>query len=417
MSINRVTFFPVGNGDTILIEANDKTILTDVNYRCERHTDRFRSSIDVNGMIGNAATLGAEDAAQPFEWIYYDFALDLQYACYHSSYRSNREYRLSLLVLTHPNKANLTGFEKLFYQGDPAEFEDRPREDDKLILVEEMWITPCFADSGYETEESRPVFQEIQRRLDLRGTKESELNGNRITILAVPVAESGLTKIVSRNIEAHVLSPIQQEGDAPSVMSGANQSDVNNSSLVIRWTIKVFGGANRILLGGDANVEVWDRIGKNYNLYADKLNWHILLAPHHCSIDVLARKNQEGKYEYSENALNALSQVEGDGFIVSSSKEIRESDDSMPSWEARKKYLGMLKDADEARFLNPDNYAYGPLLYSPHQDDKPEPVIFTLTKQGPVLDERAPATPHVPSKVERVETGNDEFGYKWNLKV
>ena len=100
MSINRVTFFPVGNGDTTLIEANDKTILTDINYRCERYTDRFRTSIDVNGNIGNAATLGHEEASKPFEWVYYDFALDLQYACYHSSYRSNREYRLSLMVLT-----------------------------------------------------------------------------------------------------------------------------------------------------------------------------------------------------------------------------------------------------------------------------------------------------------------------------
>jgi hypothetical protein len=152
MSINRVTFFPVGNGDTTLIEANDKAILVDVNYRCERHTDRFRSSIDVNGQMGNAATLGHEEASQPFQWIYYDFALDLQYACYQSSYRSNREYRLSLLVLTHPDKNNITGFDKLFYCGDPAEFEDRPREDDKIILVEEIWMHPDFLTKKHESD-------------------------------------------------------------------------------------------------------------------------------------------------------------------------------------------------------------------------------------------------------------------------
>lgn len=415
MSINRVTFFPVGNGDTILIEANDKTILTDVNYRCERHTDRFRSSVDVNGMMGNAATLGAEEAEQPFEWIYYDFALDLQYACYQSSYRSNREYRLSLLVLTHPDKANLTGFEKLFYQGDPADFEDRPREDDKLILIEEMWINPLFADPKYATDQSKSVFQEIKRRLDLQGTEAGGMNGNRITILAAPSAGSGLIKNFSRNIEAHVISPVQQERE--NVISAADITEINNSSLIIRWTIKVFGGANRILLGGDANVDVWDRIWENYKDNADKLCWHILLAPHHCSIDALARLNQEGRYEYCENALKALGQVEGDAYIISSSTEVKQNEDTQPSWEARNQYLKMLKDGDEARFLNPDNYAYGPLLYSPHQDDKPEPVIFTLTKQGPVLDERAPATPHMPGKIERVETGNDEFGYKWNLKV
>jgi hypothetical protein len=410
MSINRVTFFPVGNGDTTLIEANDKTILTDINYRCERYTDRFRTSIDVNGNVGNAATLGHEEASKPFQWIYYDFALDLQYACYQSSYRSNREYRLSLLVLTHPDQNNLTGFDKLFYSGDPAEFEDRPKEDDKLILIEEIWISPCFTDFKYETDESKPIFQEIQRRLNLQGSKESELNGNRISKLEV-TSSSGLVKTFSRNIEAHVLSPVQKEGEI------SNQPDVNDSSLVIRWTVKVFGGTNRIMLGGDASVEVWDRIWQNYQNNADKLNWHILLAPHHCSIDVMARKNQEGKYEYSKYALNALSQVEGDGFVVSSSKEVKHNDNLLPSWEAKQKYLGILKDVDGTRFLNPDTRANAPLLYSTLQDDKPEPVVFTLTTEGPSLDEPAPASPHTPHKIVPVETGNDEFGYKWNMKV
>jgi hypothetical protein len=416
MSINRVTFFPVGNGDTTLIEANDKTILTDINYRCERYTDRFRTSIDVNGSVGNAATLGLEEASEPFQWIYYDFALDLQYACYQSSYRSNREYRLSLLVLTHPDQNNLAGFDKLFYRGDPAEFEARPKEDDKLILIEEMWINPCFTDPQYETDESKPVFQEIRRRLNLQGSKESELNGNRISKLDA-TSSSGLVKTLSRNIEAHIISPIQKEGEISKAIAGDDQPNLNDSSLVIRWTVKVFGGTNRIMLGGDATVEVWDRIWQNYQNNADKLNWHILLAPHHCSVDVMARKDQEGKYEYSENALKALSQVEGDGFVVSSSKEIKHNDNLLPSWEAKQKYLEILKDVDETRFLNPDTRANGPLLYSPLQDDKPEPVVFTLTKEGPALDEPEPASPHTPHKIVPVETGNDEFGYKWNMKV
>lgn len=416
MSINRVTFFPVGNGDTTLIEANDKTILTDINYRCERHTDRFRSSVDVNCSIGNAATLGYEEASKPFEWVYYDFALDLQYACYHSSYRSNREYRLSLLVLTHPDKNNLTGFDKLFYQGDPAEFEDRPRDDDKLILIEEMWINPCFADAKFETDESKPLFQEIQRRLNLQGSQESELNGNRIFVLEV-TSSSGLVKTFSRNIEAHVLSPVQKEGEKSKALSGENETDVNDSSLVIRWTVKVFGGVNRILLGGDATVEAWDSIWQNYKNNVDKLSWHILLAPHHCSIDAIARKNKEGKYEFSQDALNALSQVEGDGYVVSSSEEIKHNDDVLPSWEAKQKYLEILKDADESRFLNPDTRANAPLLYSQRQDYKPESVEFNLTKEGPVVDAPLPASPHTPNKIVPVETGNDEFGHKWNMKV
>ena len=33
------------------------------------------------------------------------------------------------------------------------------------------------------------------------------------------------------------------------------------------------------------------------------------------------------------------------------------------------------------------------------------------------MEEPLPATPHAPTKVVPQETGNDEFGYKWNLKV
>ncbi len=408
MSINRVTFFPVGNGDTTLIEANDKAILVDVNYRCERHTDRFRSSIDVNGQMGNAATLGHEEASQPFQWIYYDFALDLQYACYQSSYRSNREYRLSLLVLTHPDKNNITGFDKLFYCGDPAEFEDRPREDDKIILVEEIWMHPDFVAKKHESDESASLFQEIRRRLDLQGSKESELNGNRITMLEA-ASPSGVVKTFSRNIEAQIISPAKAQDGA----AGA----AGDGGLIVRWTIKVFGGVNRIMLGADATVDVWERVWQSCKDATDKLSWHVLLAPHHCSIDAVARKNNKGQYEYSESALKALGQVEGGGFVVSSSKEVKQNDDPMPSWEARKKYLEILKDADGARFLNPDTRANAPQLYSSTQDDRPEPVVFLLTKEGPIMEEPLPASPHAPNKVVPKETGNDEFGYKWNLKV
>jgi hypothetical protein len=93
----------------------------------------------------------------------------------------------------------------------------------------------------------------------------------------------------------------------------------------------------------------------------------------------MARKDADDHYEYSDSALNALGQVEGDGFVVSSSKEIKRNDDNPPSWEAKQKYLDILRGANaknvDARFLNPDT----------HRDGDPSPVIFDLTKVGPSL--------------------------------
>jgi len=93
----------------------------------------------------------------------------------------------------------------------------------------------------------------------------------------------------------------------------------------------------------------------------------------------MARKQDDDSYEYSDDALDALDQFDGDGFIVTSSKEIKRNDDNPPSWDAKQKYFNMLKKAKETgyqdRFLNPDTYKNG----------KPEPVVFDLTKSGPVL--------------------------------
>jgi len=177
------------------------------------------------------------------------------------------------------------------------------------------------------------------------------------------------------NITWELLAPTPEEADIPD----DEDESSNDSSLVIRWSLKVGTGLTKILLAGDATVEVWDRIWKDFKNKTDKLKRHILLAPHHCSRGAMARKQDDDSYEYSDDALDALDQFDGDGFIVTSSKEIKRNDDNPPSWDAKQKYFNMLKKAKETgyqdRFLNPDTYKNG----------KPEPVVFDLTKSGPVL--------------------------------
>ena len=347
MTINRISFFPVGNGDTTLIEADSKTIITDVHYRND-----------------------ADDDEEPE----YDFSSDIQEACF----KSKRKYCLSLFVLTHPDKDHLGGFPKLFYCGDPAKYADRTVKDDKLILIEEIWISPYAAKPNpeNETEASKPVLKEIQRRLNLK--ENQEVDGNRIRILEAKDSTIMIKKF-SSNIEGHLLAPTKTESEVPKADPKEAPNSTNDTSLVIRWSINVDGGLNNILLGGDATVEIWDRIWKSHKRNTDNLSWHILLTPHHCSQGAIARKNDEDKYDYSDDALSALGVVNGDGFIVASSKQIKRNDDNPPSWEAKQKYLGILKNNNaknyESRFLNPDT----------HKDDKPEPVVFDLTKSGPSL--------------------------------
>ncbi len=337
---NRVTFFPVRNGDAALIEADGITVLTDLNY--SKEDDR------------------------------YDIAPDLQTACF----KAKRDYRLSCFVLTHPDKDHLSGFTDLFWMGDPSEYMKRPKEDDTLILIEEMWVSPYSANPAYETDASAPVFKEIQRRIHLTGDA-ADLAGNRIRIrhTAAPVTRGTL----SANIGWVLLAPTPKEADIKKAKGNEEQPSSNDSSLVIQWTVRVEGGVTRLLLGGDATVEVWDRVWSDFGQARAALKWHILLTPHHCSRGALARKNDEGQYEYSAAALNALGQVEGDGFAVASSKEVKRNDDNPPSWEAKQKYLGILRGVNatnvESRFVNPETYDEG----------KHSPVVFEFLKTGPVL--------------------------------
>jgi hypothetical protein len=341
MAKNQMRFFPVGNGDTVLLETGGYTILIDLCYRdgCDSDDDD-----------------------------YYDFAPDLRDAC-----RSRGGLHLTIFVLTHPDKDHLRGFTNLFHVGDPSS-----KDDEDLILVDEMWVSPYSLDPNYETDVSKPVLREIKRRWRLQGTDAGQKDGNRIRVLSSDGDEN--FGQVGENIGWTVLAPTQEEADIPAAEEGEDQPSSNDSSLVIRWSVTVERFENHALLGGDATVEVWDRVWDTNEEQPSVLAWHILLTPHHCSRGALARKNLDtGKYDYSDKANSALGQVEGDGFAVASSNEIKKNDDNPPSWEAKQKYikiLGKNTDSDpEERFLNPDTY----------KDGAPVPVIFEFTSNGPRL--------------------------------
>lgn len=335
-----IVFFPVDNGDTVLISAGNKTILTDVHYRkaCEEKDS---------------------DA--------YDFRPDLKAAC-----KVGREKRLSLFVSTHPDKDHCRGFGVLFHTGKPDDYHSNS---DK-ILVEEIWCSSYGADPHYTTEDSEALVKEIKRRKRLIGTAEGAKDGNRLRILDLNTSPSSGS--FGEKLQWELLAPTKKEATIETSDDPEKPNSSNDSSLVIRWTYTDGSAKDMILLGGDAGVDVWERIWLQYP--AEKLEWSVLLAPHHCSRCTMARKNEEdGEYVYSSNALSALGQVDGDGFIVSSSKPVKRDDDNPPSWDAKQKYLAILKSACEKdyqeRFLNPES----------HKKGDAAPVEFELSHKGITL--------------------------------
>lgn len=368
MAAYKVSFFASGNGDSVLLEAGGTTIMTDIHY-CQ----------------GNADPNNDEKP---------DFAPKIREACTGN--------KLDLFVLTHPDKDHVRGAGDIFHLGKPEDWDDDPDEGDPLLLMKEIWCSPYAANGAYETEESKPLLQEIKRRKALMGTEEGKKDGNRFVIRSVddPVVSGTIG-----NAQWRVLAPTKAEADIPKPKEDEQPESCNRTSLGIQWTVNVLGMANKILLLGDATVEVMERIhDKILSKDPSALDWHILLALHHCSRRSIGRVSVLGKdeeFEESEKALAALGRQQGNGFVVSSSRKFGRAA-TPPSTHARNRYYKILARKDDLKNVTEEDRKRF-LVTGGCSKNSPEHVVFDLTGRGPSLraETKAVAAPAVASSVGR----------------
>ncbi|MGK0437948.1 MAG: hypothetical protein ACJATK_000895 [Paracoccaceae bacterium] len=345
MSASQITVLPVDNGDSIMIEHDGCVVITDLNYRKDSQDDN-------------------DDC--------YDIGEDIRDACFDA----HDEYACDVFVLTHPDKDHRGGFEDLFYVGDPSKWKSLKTELlvkellVKELLVKELWVSEYMDDSSRSTDASKFLFDEVARRKKLSGGSDGDKDGNRIKILASDGEDTEGSLGDKSNLEWLLLAPTQEEADIES------EDSSNDSSLVIRWNAKVDGSDNLVLLGGDSGVDIWERIWEDHENDTAPITWQFLVAPHHCSRSSMARKDVEsGKYDYSDDALKALGEIDGNGFITSSSNKVVNAKPNPPSFEAKNKYLNILhksKSDGEKRFF----------CTGSHKNGKPAPVVFKFTSGG-----------------------------------
>lgn len=345
MDKNIITFYPVGNGDCNLLEMkNGLKMMWDCKFRSFAEDSNDESTFDViddllNNKLGKVKKLPFIDA----------------------------------FVLTHPDQDHCLGFDSKFYLGDPDNISQSDINSNK-ILIGELWYSPkVFTEHTEELCNAAKAFkQEANRRMMLykKNPVQANKDGNRIRIVGWADLDS-LDDLEDRivipgneisEVNGKIYSDFKMFIHSP-FRDAVENADRNETSIVmqIRFDWNGINNAAKLILGGDAEWRVWEKIVQ----YSDdsKLEWDLFEAPHHCSWTFFAddRENDEP----NQGSIDFLGKHSVNAIVVSSSKYISHMDSNPPCKKAKNRYV---KEVGEDCF-----YCTG---------DLQKPLSFEVTNMG-----------------------------------
>jgi hypothetical protein len=358
-----ITFFPVDNGDMTLITlADDTTILIDVNLRDCAEDDQDPSCNVVKEL---RKRLKKDHNGRPY---------------------------VDAFLLSHADQDHCRGMKKHFHLGPLSDYDDKPSEGEELkIVIREMWSSPMMFRRASKNhtlcEDAKSFNTEARRRVKIFKEKKPVLDGDRILIIGedengkTDGLESILVKIdekfnrINGNTNQHAAMrvlgplPLQEEAEEEKLRK-------NHSSVIMQISFKAdrIEDACLFLTGGDAEVYIWEKLWQRKKNNLSEIQYDLLLAPHHCSWHTLSYDSWSEceNPQVNPDAKSAISQCRDGGFIISSSKPIKDDKNDPPCWGAKKEYLAII-EKNEERFYCTGEY--------PSEKD-PEPLTFKVSKEG-----------------------------------
>lgn len=361
-----ITFFPVDNGDMTLICLVDETsIMIDMNIR-QAADDPNDTTHDVADSLRKR--LKRDENGRPY---------------------------VDVLLLSHPDKDHCTGLTKHFYLGELKDYpDDKKPDEEKRIVIREMWSSPIVyrrADKNHTLCDDAKAFnKEAKRRVQVNRDKNFNVqDGDRITIMGEDEKgkTDGLEKILvkvdqkfttirgqhNENFEALLIGPRPADDDETNDILSKN-----HSSVILN--MKLAGSESekdgcKFLTGGDAEVEIWERVWDKYKSTSNELEYDLMQAPHHCSWHTLSYESwsdTKGQAKVSPDARKALAQARTGASIVSSSKPIKEEDQDPPCIGAKREYQKIVNGV-RGKFHCTGEH--------PNEKD-PKPLEFEVQKNG-----------------------------------
>lgn len=355
-----IRFYPVDNGDMTLIKLSDSdktTILIDCNIR-QTSEDESSEHFDVIGDLKKH--LQRDDQNRLF---------------------------VDVFLQTHPDIDHLRGITEHFHLGSINQY----NKTDEKIIIKEIWSSPIvFRRKAELTDIAQEFSKEAKRRVNLYKKSQAVTDGDRIKVIGEYDENriSGIENILfnegdsfqdingkrSTMIKMNVLGPMPKSKDE----SDDEVLAKNRSSTIIQFEIAGHQDSslnNLFLSCGDAEVAIWERLWEKYSDNPHSLKYDILLCPHHCSWHSLSHDKEKSvsSPKVSEDAVKALAQINRFGFIISSSKQIKQDQDNPPSYRAQIVYNKITDDVS-GRFICTAEH---PNTNNPH------PIMINLTKYGP----------------------------------
>lgn len=338
----KITFFQVGNGDMTLVRLADvrgTAILIDTHIRASAD-DIQDDTPDVAKALRNK--LNFDNKHRPF---------------------------VDVFMLSHPDQDHCGGLSKHFWLGHPDDYpDDDLHHSKKRIIIRELWSSPLIfrrrSKNHVLCKDAQAFDAEARRRVRHWQANQCAFDGNRILIMGedsdgktdnlqsilVKAGEtfSRINGEYSSFFSGMLLAPAPHEDDE-------NLEDAlskNESSIVMNMKLTPHAGSQspvHLLMGGDAEVLIWERLWERYKDQPDVLQYDLLLTPHHCSWHSLSYYSwsQYGENAWvNEAARNALGQARAGATIISSSKQILDDENDPPCIRAKREYDEIVDEVD-----------------------------------------------------------------------
>lgn len=328
MAKPRLKFYPVGNGDTVLLTLSDKsTIIVDCKFRepCEDE-----EIFDVKSDLLSALQRDRHEIAHT-----------------------------DAFILTHPDQDHCLGFQKHFYTGDPSNYSAEDEENERII-IDELWFSNMLFNrfKAPLCTDAQALKKEAKRRMKLyeQNPSAAAKPGNRLRIIGSKddpelkgfegiISEPGtMVNLINRSIKNDFYFFVHAPFKTPTLDS----QDRNETSVILQACFSVDGVTRSgiAFLAGDADYNRFARLLKERN--NTSLEWDILLAPHHCSWTYYNMTPYEEFPNPQQTALTFLDKRRSQAWVVASSKSIVDDEDNPPHYPAKTEYV---KKTGSSRFL------------------------------------------------------------------